>query len=88
MSVKKSGTLAFQVLVAFETPHLERNYSVVVRGEVLLPNSYFTGPCYFQVAEDRAEFESNTSLRKQQNNFIRNAGFTKRLELGRQMYLT
>ncbi len=44
--------------------------------------------CNFQVTEDHAEFESNTSLRKQQYNFIRNAGFTKRPELGKQMYLT
>ncbi len=65
-----------------------REYMTQCRnGNCHFSSNYFR-LCYFQVAEDHAEFESSTSLRKQQYNFIRNAGFTKRLELGKQMYLT
>ena len=39
-------------------------------------------------AENREEFEINTSRPTTQNNLIPNAGFTKRRELGKQMYLT
>ena len=39
-------------------------------------------------AENREEFEMNTSRPTTQNNLITNAGFTKRRELGKQMCLT
>ena len=41
-----------------------------------------------QTAENREEFEMNTSHPTTQNNLITNAGFTKRRELGKQMCLT